>query len=111
MSDEKNILRPTQILGCLIMIGVLIAVSIWAFMIWKPFAIREMEAGRWSIWHVIIDRLILFALWAIAYFGYTLYALPLEEWSWKRAARSGIEAAISGALIGLMVSLAQQCSK
>lgn len=111
MSHEKFSLKPIQILGFSIMVGVLITASIYALVIWKPFAIRETEAGRWSIWYEILDKLILISLWVIGYFGYILYALPFERWSWRRAARSGIEAAVSGAIFGLIVSLTQQCSR
>ncbi|MCS6963838.1 hypothetical protein [Thermoflexus sp.] len=106
MNREKFSLKPIQILGFAIMISVLIVASIYAFLIAKPIAIREMAAGRWTIWHEIVYKLVLIPLWVIAYFGYMLYSLPLEQWSWKRAARSGIEAVISGAVIGIIVSLA-----
>lgn len=106
MDKEKFSLQPTQILGIAIMVGVLIIVAIYAFAIVKPMAIREIEAGRWSVWNEIVYKLVFIPLWVIAYFGYMLYALPLEKWSWRQAARSGIQAVISGAIIGIIVALA-----
>jgi hypothetical protein len=43
--------------------------------------------------------------WVIAYMGYTIGALPDNKWDWKRAARSGLEAVISGAIIGALYAL------
>lgn len=106
MDNRKFSLQPIQILGIAITIGVLIAAVTYEFAIVKPVAIRETAAGQWSIWREIVYELVLIPLWATGYFGYILYALPLENWSWRRAARSGIHVMISGAGAGILLALA-----
>lgn len=101
-------LAPIQILGVLIMLGMVVAATVYGLAWVKPMAIQMKVEGRWTTWHEIFYKIPLVLMFAVAYFGYTLAALPQEGWNWQRAARSGIEAVIVGAITGLLVSLAQR---
>jgi hypothetical protein len=96
---------PLNIVGFLIMVADLIAAAYWAMEIQKPRAIALKAAGQWTLWDEIVDKLILIGFWVIAYMGYTVGALPDNKWDWKRAARSGLEAVISGAIVGALYAL------
>lgn len=107
-TEGKFPLAPIQILGVLIMLGMLVAATVYGLAWVKPMAIQMKAEGRWTMGHEILYKIPLVLLFAVGYFGYTLAALPQEGWSWRRAAKSGIEAVIVGAIAGLLVSLAQR---
>ncbi len=96
---------PLNIVGFLIMVADLIALGYWALAIEKPRAIAKMAAGQWTLWDEIIEKLIIIGFWVIAYMGYTVGALPDNKWDWKRAAQSGLEAVISGAIVGALYAM------
>ena len=96
---------PLNIVGLLIMVANLIALGYWMLAIQKPRAIALMAAGQWTLWDEIIEKLILIGFWVVAYMGYTVGALPDNKWDWKRAAQSGLEAVISGAIVGALYAM------
>jgi len=98
-------LHPLFIVGFLIMVVDLIAAAYWAMEIQKPRAIALKAAGAWTWWDEILDKLILVGFWVIGYMGYVIQNLPEYRWSWKQAARSGLEAVISGAIVGALYAL------
>ena len=98
-------IHPLNIVGTLIMVADLIAAGYWALVIEKPRATAKMAAGQWTLWDEVIEKLIIIGFWVIAYMGYTVGALPDNKWDWKRAARSGLEAVISGAIVGALYAL------
>jgi hypothetical protein len=75
------------------------------FAIWKPRAMALIAAGKWTWWDEVMEKLILIGFWVIAYMGYTIGALPDNKWDWRRAAKSGLEALISGAIVGALYAL------
>jgi len=93
------------IVGFLIMVVDLIAAVYWALEIQKPRAIALKVAGQWTLWDEIVDKLILIGFWVIGYMGYVIQNLPEYRWSWKQAAKSGLEAVISGAIVGALYAL------
>lgn len=107
-SNDKFELAPIQILGVAIMLLTIVLGAVYAFAVAKPMAIRKIQAGTWTIWDEILDKLIIVAIGCVGYFGYMLRVLPEEGWSWRRAFRSGLEAVIAGALFGLMYSLSDR---
>jgi hypothetical protein len=98
-------IHPLFIVGFLIMVVDLIAAVYWSLEIQKPRAIALKAAGQWTLWDEIVDKLILIGFWVIAYMGYTIGALPDNKWDWRRAAKSGLEALISGAIVGALYAL------
>jgi hypothetical protein len=96
---------PLNIVGFAIMVADLVVAAYWVMEIQKPRAIALKAAGRWTLWDEIVDKLILMGFWAIAYIGYTIGALPDTNWDWRRAVRSGLEAVISGAIMGALYAL------
>ena len=98
-------IHPLFIVGFLIMVADLAAAAYWALEIQKPRAIALKAAGAWTWWDEILDKLILMGFWVIGYMGYVIQNLPEYGWSWKRAARSGLEAVISGAIVGALYAL------
>jgi hypothetical protein len=107
MSDKSfdPKIYPLNIVGFVIMVADLIALGYWSFAIWKPRAMALIAAGKWTWWDEVMEKLILIGFWVIAYMGYTIGALPDNKWDWKRAAQSGLEAVISGAIIGALYAL------
>jgi hypothetical protein len=98
-------IHPLNIAGFVIMVVDLIAAAYWVMEIQKPRAIALKAAGQWTLWDEIVDKLILMGFWAIAYMGYAIGALPDNKWDWRRAAKSGLEALISGAIMGALYAL------
>jgi len=105
MESKNSKIHPLFIVGALIMVAALIAAGYWALAIQKPRAMALKAAGAWTLWDEVMDKLILIGFWVIAYMGYIIQNLPEHGWSWKRAARSGIEAVISGAIVGALYAL------
>jgi hypothetical protein len=101
--DHK--IYPLNIVGFAIMVAGLIVAAYWVMEIQKPRAIALKAAGQWTLWDEIADKLILMGFWVIAYMGYTIGALPDNKWDWRRAAKSGLEALISGAIVGALYAL------
>ncbi|SNB73848.1 hypothetical protein [Thermoflexus hugenholtzii] len=104
MESKNSRIHPLFIVGTLIMVATLVALGYWALAIEKPRAIALKAAGAWTFWDEVKSKLIPIGFWVIAYMGYIIQNLPEHGWSWKRAARSGIEAVISGAIVGALIS-------
>ena len=87
-----------------IMVADFIAMGYWTLAM-KPRVIAKMAAGQWSLWAEILDKLIIIGFGAIGYIGYAMEVLPENEWNWKRAVQSGVEAVISGLIFGALYAL------
>ena len=98
-------IHPLNIVGFVIMVADLVALGCWSLAIWKPRAMALIAAGKWTWWDEVMEKLILIGFWVIAYMGYTIGALPDNKWNWRRAAKSGLEALISGAIVGALYAL------